>query len=61
MNRTELVRQVAQRAGMSPADADAAVKAALDAVAGALARGETVRIAGVDKPANWTLIGVVTR
>ena len=37
MNRAELVRQVAARSGLPLAAADAAVKAALDAVAGALA------------------------
>ena len=46
MNRSELVRQVAMRTGLDPAAADAAVKAALGAVAGALARGETVRLVG---------------
>ncbi|MCY4119878.1 MAG: HU family DNA-binding protein [Acidobacteria bacterium] len=46
MTRSELARQVAERTGMSVADADAAVKAVLAAVAGALGRGETVRLAG---------------
>ena len=46
MNRSELVRQVAVQTGLDPAAADAAVKAALGAVAGALARGETVRLVG---------------
>ena len=58
MTRSELVRSVAERAGMSPADADAAVKAVLASVAGALGRGETVRLAGFgtfeakDRPAR---------
>ena len=43
MKRSELVRQVALQTGLAPAAADAAVRAALEAVAGALARGEAVR------------------
>ena len=39
MNRSEPVRQVAGETGLDPAAADAAVKAVLGAVAGALARG----------------------
>ena len=46
MNRTELARQVADETGLAPAAADAAVRAALEAVAGALARGEAVRLSG---------------
>ena len=46
MNRSELVRQVADETGLSPAAADAAARAALEAVAGALARGEAVRLSG---------------
>ena len=45
MNRSELVRQVAGETGLDPA-ADAAVKAVLEAVAGALARGEAVQLVG---------------
>ena len=58
MNRLELVRQVAGETGLSPAATDAAVRAALDAVAGALARGEAVRLSGFgafaakDRPAH---------
>ena len=58
MNRLELIRQVAGETGLSPAAADAAVRAALDAVAGALARGEAVRLSGFgafaakDRPAH---------
>ena len=58
MTRTELVRLLALRTGMSLADADAAVKAVLASVAGALGRGETVRLAGFgtfeakDRPAR---------
>ena len=46
MNRSELGRQVAGETGLGGAGAEAAVKAALSAVAGALARGEAVRLAG---------------
>ena len=46
MTRRELARLVAERAGMNPADAGAALNGALDAVRDALARGETVRIPG---------------
>ena len=46
MNRSELIRQVADETGLSPAAADTAVRAALEAVAGALARGEAVRLSG---------------
>ena len=46
MNRSELVRQVAGRTGLGAAQADAAVKAVLAALAGALAGGEPVRLAG---------------
>ena len=58
MTRAELVRQVAARTGMSVAEADAAVKAVVASVAGALGRGETVRLAGFgsfearDRPAR---------
>lgn len=46
MNRSILVRQVAGRTGLALSDADAAVKAALEAVEDALTRGETVRLTG---------------
>ena len=46
MNRSELARQLAGRTGLGAAESDAAVKAVLSAVAGALARGEPVRLAG---------------
>ena len=58
MTRAELARSVAARAGLGPAEADAAVKAVLAALTGALARGETVRLAGFgtfeakDRPAR---------
>ena len=47
MNRSELVRQVAGRTGLGIAEADAAVKAVLAALEGALADGGTVRLAGL--------------
>ena len=46
MKRSELARQVALQTGLSPAAADAAVRAALEAVGGALARGEAVQLVG---------------
>ena len=46
MNRSELVRRVAGETGLGAAEADAAVKAVLASVAGALARDGTVRIVG---------------
>ena len=58
MNRSELVRQVAGETGLGGTQADSAVKAALAALADALARGEAVRLAGFgafvaqDRPAR---------
>ena len=58
MTRAELARSVAAATGMSPAEVDAAVKAVLAAVAGALGRAEPVRLAGFgtfeakDRPAR---------
>ena len=46
MTRSELVRLVVERTGMRPPEADAAVKAVLASIAGALARGESVRLVG---------------
>ena len=46
MTRAELAHIAAERTGMSADDADRAVKAVLDAVGDALARGDTVRIPG---------------
>ncbi len=46
MNKTELVDAVASRAGLSKADADRAVNAFVDAVEGALVRGEKVTVTG---------------
>ena len=46
MTRKELVRLVTERTGMSLAAADAAVKASLEALTQALARGDAVRLPG---------------
>ena len=46
MNKTELINAVAENAALSKKDAEAAVTAALDAVAAALAEGDEVRLVG---------------
>ncbi len=46
MNKTELINAVAEKADLSKKDADAAVAAALEAIAGALAQGEKVQLVG---------------
>ena len=46
MTRSELVQRVAERAAMSPADADAAVKVSLAGLARALTKDWTARLAG---------------
>ena len=46
MNKTELVAAVAEQAGLSKKDAEAAVKAFSDVVAGALKKGEKVQVVG---------------
>ncbi|HIU35552.1 MAG TPA: HU family DNA-binding protein [Candidatus Fimenecus excrementigallinarum] len=46
MNKTELIAAVAEKAGLSKKDADAAVAAAFDAVTAALAKGEKVQLIG---------------
>ena len=46
MNKTELVAAVATKADLSKKDAEAAVKAVLDAVTEALADGEKVALVG---------------
>ena len=46
MNKTELVAQVAAKAGLSKKDAEAAVNATFDAIAGALAEGDKVQLVG---------------
>ena len=46
MNKADLTARVATEASLSSADADAAVRTVFSAIAEALARGDTVRIAG---------------
>ena len=46
MNKAELINAVAEKAALSKKDAEAAVTAALDAVAAALAEGDEVRLVG---------------
>ena len=58
MNKTDLVRHVADEAGMTRAAAGAAVDAMLSGVAGSLSRGEAVTLPGFgtfltrDRPAR---------
>ena len=46
MNKTELVAAVAEQAGLSKKDAEAAVKAFTDVVAEALKAGDTIQLVG---------------
>lgn len=46
MNKTELVAAVAEQAGLSKKDAEAAVKAFTDVVAAELKKGEKVQLVG---------------
>ena len=46
MNKTELITAVAQEAEMTKKDAEKAVKAVIDVVSGALAKGEKVQLIG---------------
>ena len=46
MNKTELVAAVAEQAGLAKKDAEAAVKAFSDVVAGALKKGDKVQLVG---------------
>ena len=46
MNKTELVAAVAEQAGLSKKDAEKAVNAFTDAVAGALVKGDKVQLVG---------------
>ena len=46
MNKTELISAVKDKTGFSGKDADKAVKAVLDAVTEALAKGEKVQLIG---------------
>jgi len=46
MNKTELVAEVAEKAGMTKGDAATAVEAVLDSITGALKAGGDVRLPG---------------
>lgn len=46
MNKTEFVAAVAEQAGLSKKDAEAAVKAFTDVVAAEMAKGEKVQLVG---------------
>ena len=46
MNKTELINQVAERAGLSKKDAEQALNAMLDTVSDALAQGDKVQLVG---------------
>lgn len=46
MNKTELVAEVAEQAGLSKKDAEAAVKAFTDVVAEALKAGDKIQLVG---------------
>ena len=46
MNKAELIAAVAEKAGLSKKDSEAAVTAALDVISAALAEGDEVRLVG---------------
>jgi len=46
MNKTELVAAIADKAGLSKKDAEAAVKAFIDVVSGAMKDGDKVQLVG---------------
>ena len=46
MNKTELVAAVAEQAGLSKKDAEAAVKAFTDVVSDALKKGDKIQLVG---------------
>ncbi len=46
MNKTELVAAVAEQAGLSKKDAEAAVKAFTEVVSGALKKGDKIQLVG---------------
>lgn len=46
MNKTELIAEVAEKAGLTKKDADAAVKAVVDAITEALVKGDKVQLVG---------------
>ena len=46
MNKAELIHAVAEKAGLSKKDSEAAVNAALEAITGALSDGDKVQLVG---------------
>lgn len=46
MNKTELIAAVAEKAGLSKKDADAAVAAVIDSIKESLAKGDKVQLIG---------------
>ncbi len=46
MNKSELINAVAEKAGLSKKDSEAAVNAALEAIANALSEGDKVQLVG---------------
>ncbi|ANN35608.1 DNA-binding protein [[Bacillus thuringiensis] serovar konkukian] len=46
MNKTELIKQVAQEANLTQKDASASVQAVLDQITQALAKGDSVQLIG---------------
>ncbi len=46
MNKTELVAEISEKAGLTKRDAEAAVKAIVDSVTEALAKGDKVQLVG---------------
>lgn len=46
LNRSDVVGKIAEKAGLSKAQADAAVSALQEVITGALAEGESVRLTG---------------
>ncbi len=46
MNKSELVKEIADRTGVSQSDVDSVVSGLFDVVAGAISRGEKVTIPG---------------
>ena len=46
MNKSELIAEVAEKAGLTKRDADAAVKAVVDSITEALVNGDKVQLVG---------------
>ena len=46
MNKTELVKKIAEKAGLSQAASKEALEAALDVIQGALKKGDSVQLIG---------------